>query len=95
MPSTQPGAADREAAAEQQRQQERVAEAPFVVMELLNGGFDDLEPVSEHVDEDEREDTHREHRERDPAARRKDLKSAHGKPQEDRESSQGSQQNSL
>ena len=91
----QPGAAGGEAAAEQEREAERLAEARLVVLEALDRVLDDPERVLEHVDEQERQDADREHRQADPGAVAEQLQPPERQAQVDRETGERSEDDCL
>jgi hypothetical protein len=80
---------------EEEREPEHVAEALLTVLEAGDGVLDDLEAVLHDVDEQEREDSHGEHRERDPGAGAKEPEAGEGQPEIDREPGQRAEEDGL
>jgi uncharacterized Ntn-hydrolase superfamily protein len=95
LEDAQAGAAQGEAADEQQRQRGGVAEAALAVVERGHGLLGDLKAVREHVDEQEDEDPDREHGQRDACARAEQLEASDRQSEVDGEAGQRSEQHGL
>jgi hypothetical protein len=84
-----------EAGREQREQRDHVAQARVVVLDVLQRRRDDLLAVARDVHEDEREDAHGEHRERDPHAVVDPLDAPERQAEVDREARDRAQQHRL